>query len=64
VEEVEEWEVKKTLNKRKIRGVEKYLVRWKGFIVESDTWERKGDLEHVRELVNEFEGRMNIEVRR
>jgi len=27
VEEVEEWEIEKILNKRKIRGVEKYLVR-------------------------------------
>ena len=27
VEEIEEWEVEKILNKRKIRGVEKYLVR-------------------------------------
>jgi len=27
VKEVEEWEVEKILNKRKIRGVEKYLVR-------------------------------------
>ena len=33
VEEVEEWEVEKILNKRKIRGVEKYLVCWKGFTV-------------------------------
>ena len=37
VEGVEEWEVEKILNKIKIRGVEKYLVRWKGFIVEGDT---------------------------
>jgi len=27
VEGIEEWEVEKILNKRKIRGVEKYLVR-------------------------------------
>ena len=27
VEEVEEWEVEKILNKKKIRGVEKYLIR-------------------------------------
>jgi len=27
VKKIEEWEVKKILNKRKIRGVEKYLVR-------------------------------------
>jgi len=26
VKEVEEWEVEKILNKKKIRGVEKYLV--------------------------------------
>jgi len=64
VEGVEEWEVEKILNKRKIRGVEKYFVWWKGFTVESDIWERKEDLEHAKELVKEFEGRMNAEVRR
>jgi len=37
VEGVKEWEVEKILNKRKIRGVNKYLVRWKGFTAESDT---------------------------
>ena len=26
IEEVEEWEIEKILNKRKIRGVDKYLV--------------------------------------
>ena len=34
VEGVEECEVEKILNKKKIRGVEKYLVRWKGFTAE------------------------------
>ena len=37
VEGVEEWEVKKILNKKKIRGVEKYLVRWKRFTVKHNT---------------------------
>ena len=37
VEGVEEWEVEKILNKKKMRGVEKYLIRWKGFMVEGDT---------------------------
>ena len=41
VEEVEEWEVEKILNKKKIRGVEKYLIWWKGFMAEEDTWEKK-----------------------
>ena len=61
---VEEWEIEKILNKRKIRGVDKYLVRWKGFTAEHDTWERREDLGNAREALEEFEGRMNAEVRR
>ena len=37
IEGIEEWEVEKILNKRKIRGVDKYLVRWKRFMAEHDT---------------------------
>ena len=62
MEGAEEWEVEKILNKRKIREVEKYLVQWKGFMAEGDTWERKKDLENAREALEEFEGRMNAEV--
>ena len=47
MEGVEEWKVEKILNKRKIRKVEKYLVRWKGFTVEGDTWEIKKDLDRM-----------------
>ena len=36
VKGVEEWEVKKILNKRKIQEVEKYLVCWKWFTVENN----------------------------
>ena len=36
VDGVKEWEVEKILNKRKIRGVVKYLVHWKMFITESN----------------------------
>jgi len=64
IEEVKEWEIEKILNKRKIRGVDKYLVRWKGFTAEHDTWKRKEDLENTREVLEEFEGRINTEVRR
>ena len=42
----------------------KYLVQWKGFIAEYDSWEREEDLENVKEVVAEFEGRLNTEVRR
>ena len=37
VEGAKEWEVERILNKKKIRGVEKYLVWWKGFMAEGDT---------------------------
>ena len=60
VEGVEEWEVEKILNKKKIRGVEKYLVRWKGFTVEGDTWERRENLKNVEEALADFEGKIEI----
>jgi len=33
---VEEWEIEKILNKRKIWGIEKYLVHWKRFMAENN----------------------------
>jgi len=56
--------VEKILNKRKIRGVEKYLVYWKRFTVKHDTWEKKEDLGNAKEVLEEFEERMNVEIRR
>ena len=63
VEEVEEWEVEKILNKKKMRGVEKYLIQWKGFTAEGDTWERRDNLKNAEELIEEFE-REGVEIRR
>jgi len=37
-------ESRKILNKRKVRGVVKYLVLWKRFTAEHDSWEREKDL--------------------
>ena len=44
VNEVEEWKIEKILNKRKVRGVIKYLVHWKRFTVENDTQEKEKEL--------------------
>ena len=55
--------MEKILNKRKIRGVDKYLVRWKRFTAESDTWEKEEDLKNAKELVNDFEGKIGAEIR-
>ena len=56
--------MEKILNKRKIRGVDKYLVQWKRFIVKHDTWEKEKNLKNARKAVEKFEERMSAEVRR
>ena len=55
IEGKEEWEVEHILNKRKVKGKDKYLVRWKGFTAESDTWEGRENLKNVQEAIKEFE---------
>ena len=55
IEGEEEWEIERILNKRKVRGKDKYLVYWKGFIAESDTWEGRENLKNVQEAIKEFE---------
>ena len=55
IEEEEEWEVERIMNKRRVRGKDKYLVRWKECTAEEDTWESKENLKNAMELVEEFE---------
>jgi len=50
----EEFEVEKILDKRIVRGKEKFLVQWKGYIAEGDTWESRENLKNAKELVKEF----------
>jgi len=54
IEEKEEFEVEKILNKRIVRGKEKFLVRWKRYTAEEDTWENRENLENTKELIEEF----------
>ena len=51
----EEQEVERILNKQQVRGKDKYLVCWKGFTAESNTWEGKENLENAKEAIKEFE---------
>jgi len=55
IEGEEEFKVEKIINKRTVRGKEKFLVRWKGYMAEEDTWENRENLENAKELVEEFE---------
>ena len=31
------------------------MVKWKGYIAEEDTWEKKKNLKNVKELIEEYE---------
>ena len=64
IEEVEEWEIEKILNKRKIRGVERYLVWWKRFMVEHNSWVKREKLGNTKEILEDFEGRVEAEIRK
>ena len=55
IEGEEEFEVEKIINKRIVRGKEKFLVQWKGYTAEADTWESRENLKNAKELVEEFE---------
>jgi len=62
IEGEEEFKVEKILNKRMVREKEKFLVRWKEYKVEKDTWENRENLENAKELVEEFERKYGEEV--
>ena len=54
IKEEEEYKVEKILNKRKFRGKDRYLVQWKGYTAEEDTWELRENLGNARDLVERF----------
>jgi len=60
----EEYKVEKILNKRKFRGRDRYLVQWRGYIVEEDTWKLRENLENIQELVDRFKEEYREEARR
>ena len=54
--------MEKILNKRAVRGKEKFLVRWKRYTAEEDTWESRENLGNAEELVEDFEREYEEEV--
>jgi len=55
IEEEEEYEVEKIINKRRKYGKWEYLARWKGYMAEEDLWERETNLKNTKEVVEEHE---------
>ena len=64
IEGEEEYKVEKIINKRKRYGKWEYLVRWKGYTAEEDSWEREANLKNVREVVEKYEKEYKREERR
>jgi len=54
IEGEEEYEVEKILNKKNFRGKDQYLVWWKDYMAEEDTWEPRENLGNMEDLVKEF----------
>ena len=50
----EEYEVEKVLNSRIHRGNVEYLIRWKGYGPEEDSWEPKRNVANAPELISKF----------
>jgi len=55
------YKVEKILNKRDIKRKLNYLVRWKKYTAEKDTWEELENLENMMDLVENFEKKIRKE---
>ncbi|KAL4707671.1 hypothetical protein ACJJTC_014852 [Scirpophaga incertulas] len=51
--EEEEYEVEKIIDSKKIKGKLHYLIRWKGYAADSDTWEPEHTVS-CPDLINKF----------
>ena len=60
-----EYEVEEILDRQERRGKTKYLVKWKEYMAEENTWEEVENLKNAMEKVEEFEkGRFEEEIQR
>ena len=60
----EEYEVEAILDRRKRRGNVQYLIRWKGYQSDSDTWQDVSELVHCRELIDHYEDQQQETIKR
>jgi hypothetical protein len=57
IEGEEEWEVEAIHGGRTRKGAKQYLVRWKGYTPENDTWEPEENLANAKDAIKAFEAR-------
>ncbi|KNE90988.1 hypothetical protein PSTG_15591 [Puccinia striiformis f. sp. tritici PST-78] len=53
----EEWEVEEILHWRKRRSKNQFLVAWKGYGPEANSWEPEANLKNCKQLVDKFKTR-------
>lgn len=56
-DELEEWEVEDIVGSRRDRGRQEYLVKWKDWPVEYNSWEPEEHLENAQTLLKRFQRR-------
>jgi len=59
-----EYEVEEILDRQERKGKTKYLVKWKGYTAEENTWEGLENLKNAMEKIEEFEKGRFEEIRR
>ena len=52
----EQWEVERILDRRILRNKMHYLVQWRGFPAEHNSWEPVDNLAGASQLIEEFDG--------
>ncbi len=57
INDVEEYEVEQILDQKKVRGKEYFLVKWKNYTHEHDSWEPVKNLENASEALEDFNRR-------
>ena len=64
INEEEEYEIERILKHRGPPKNRFYLIRWKGYTAEEDTWLREADLEHAAEILEAYKARVKDPPRR
>lgn len=60
IDGVEEFEVEEILDTTKVDGQQLWLVRWRGYGKDADTWQSREDLGNAREALEKFERTQEI----
>ena len=61
VEGEPEYEIEHILKLRKRNGVTQYLVHWRGYGEEEDSWLNEYDMQNAQELIEEFEAHQTVQ---